>query len=249
MSFKNKLDLNKIPRHVAIIMDGNGRWAKKRNKQRIFGHREGANSIKAVVEAAIEINIKYVTLYAFSTENWNRPKLEVESLMKLLVKGVDEQLSELHKRNIKINTIGDENQLPNKVKNSIEKAKNKTGQNTGLNLIIALSYSSRWEILDAVKKICKDFKKNTISEMDITEDLFSNYLTTKDFPDPELLIRTSGEQRISNFLLWQISYSELIFTKILWPDYRKEEFFESIYEYQQRERRYGKTSEQLIITN
>ncbi len=244
MSYKDKLDTNKIPRHVAIIMDGNGRWAKKRNKNRIFGHKEGTNSVKLVVEAAYEIGVKHITLYAFSTENWNRPETEISGLMSLLVGGIKDELDYLHKQKVKLTVIGDDKNIAPSVKKAIKKAIEKTKDNTGLNVIIALSYSSRWEILNAVNNIIKDVADKKITEQ-IDEQMFSSYLTTANVPDPELLIRTSGEIRISNFLLWQISYSELYFTEKYWPDFKKEEFFEAIYDYQNRERRFGKTSEQL----
>ena len=246
MTIKNKIDLKKVPKHVAIIMDGNGRWAKKRNKNRIFGHKEGANSLKSVIKAAIEINLKYITIYAFSKENWSRPKKEVNALMSLLVKGVNDELSELHEQKIRIKRIGSNENLSKKVLKSIEKATDKTKNNTGLTLIIALNYSSRDEITNAVKKINRDINNNLLKEKQINETLFSKYLSTKNIPDPDLLIRTSGEKRISNFLLWQISYSELFFTDTLWPDFREENFFEIIYRFQQRERRFGKISEQLV---
>ena len=245
MSFKDKIDKQNIPQHVAIIMDGNGRWAKKQNKKRMFGHKEGANSTKKMAEAAIEIGVKYLTLYTFSTENWNRPKKEVEALMSLLIRGVKDELNELHKENIRILTIGDETRLPKNVLKYINKAKEKTKNNTRLFLTIALSYSSKWEIINAVNNIIKDVKNNIITDEFINENIFASYLATNNTPDPELLIRTGGEKRISNFLLWQIAYSELIFSDILWPDYKKEQFFETIYLYQQRERRFGKTSEQI----
>lgn len=247
MTFFEKIDLNKTPRHVAIIMDGNGRWAKNKGKNRLAGHREGAYSVRNVVEAAIETNVKYLTLYAFSTENWNRPKKEVEGLMSLLVKAINEQLDKLIEQNIKLSTIGDRESLPVKVQKEIDKAINASKNNTGLNLIIALSYSSRWEILNAVKNILSASKSMDIKPEDINENFFSEYLTTFNVPDPDLLIRTSGELRISNFLLWQLSYSELYFTPTLWPDFNKEEFFKAIYEFQQRERRFGKTTEQITI--
>lgn len=245
MSFKEKINLEKCPKHVAIIMDGNGRWAKKQGKQRIHGHRQGAYSAQNTVEAAIEIGIKNLTLYAFSTENWKRPKLEVDALMSLLVNSINNELEKLVEKNIRLHTIGDEKSLPRKVKSEVERAKKATQNNTGMNLIIALSYSSRWEITKAIIEISKDIKQNIIQPDFINESLFEKYLQTSNFPDPELLIRTSGEIRISNFLLWQISYSELMFTEVLWPDFGKEDFFEAIYNYQQRERRFGKTSEQI----
>jgi len=245
MSYKEKLDKKKIPRHVAIIMDGNGRWAKKRNKNRIFGHKAGTKSVKLVVEAAYEIGVEYLTLYAFSTENWNRPKTEISGLMSLLVGGINDELDYLHKQKVKLTVIGDDKNIAPTVKKAINKAIEKTKYNTGLNVIIALSYSSRWEIINAINNIIKDVSDKKIPEQ-ITEQIFSSYLTTANIPDPELLIRTSGEVRISNFLLWQISYSELYFTEKYWPDFKKEEFFEAIYDYQNRERRFGKISEQLV---
>ncbi len=245
MSLKDKIDLQKVPRHIAIIMDGNGRWAKKRNKERIFGHYEGVNSVRAIIKAAIEAGVKYLTLYAFSSENWQRPKEEVEALMDLLVKGVEEDLDKLNEQNVKLYVIGDIAGLPPKVKKSVDKALKATEKNTGLNLIIALNYGARQEILNAVKNIAIAVKNGKLDINAIDEKLFANYLTTKGIPDPDLLIRTSGEQRISNFLLWQISYTELYFTEILWPDFREEQFFEAIINYQNRERRFGKISEQL----
>jgi len=247
MTYLDKLDLKKIPSHVAIIMDGNGRWAKKKGKNRIFGHRQGADSVREVVEAASLTKVKNLTLYAFSTENWNRPKNEVEGLMSLLVSAINDQLEKLLEQNIKLSIIGDFDSLPTKVQSELKKALEFSKNNNGLNLIIALSYSSRWEIIEAVKKIATDCKNNKLEIEKIDEILFSNYLTTFNVPDPELLIRTSGEQRISNFLLWQLSYSELYFTDVLWPDFKKENFYEAIYDFQQRERRFGKTSEQINL--
>lgn len=249
MTYFDKIDLSAVPQHVAIIMDGNGRWAKKQGKNRLFGHRQGAYSVRDAVEAANELKVKYLTLYAFSTENWNRPKSEIEGLMSLLVRSINEQLDKLLEQNIKLHVIGDEKALPEKVKKEINKALESSKNNTGLNLIIALSYSSRWEIINAVKNIATDIKNNKIEIENIDENLFSNYLTTFNVPDPDLLIRTSGEQRISNFLLWQLSYSELYFTSTLWPEFNKEEFFKAIYDFQNRERRFGKTSEQIIMKN
>jgi len=247
MTYFKDIDLKKVPSHVAIIMDGNGRWAKSKGKNRLAGHRQGAYSVREVVEAAIELNVKNLTLYAFSTENWNRPKTEVEGLMSLLVRSINEQLDKLMEQNIKLHVIGNLKSLQPKVFSEISKAIDTSKNNTGLNLIVALSYSSRWEILNAVKNICQDFKNEKINIEEINENLFSEYLTTFNFPDPELLIRTSGELRISNFLLWQLSYSELYFTNTLWPDFKKEDFFKAIYDYQNRERRFGKTSEQIMI--
>ncbi len=244
-SFKDKIDLDKVPTHVAIIMDGNGRWAKKRNRERIYGHREGVNSVKAVVEAAGEIGVKYLTLYAFSSENWSRPKEEVEALMSLLVQGIHDELENIMKQNIRIRVIGDLSKLKADVRQAVEDSMEKTKDNTALNLVIALSYGSRDEIVDALRQIAQEVKEGKLEVEDITAETISNHLYTAGIPDPDLLIRTSGEVRISNFLLWQISYTELYFTPILWPEFKKEQFFEAIYNYQQRERRFGKISEQL----
>ena len=245
MSVKDKLNKEKLPKHVAIIMDGNGRWAKKRGKARVFGHKKGVETVHKIVEAAGEIGIEYLTLYAFSTENWNRPKDEVDSLMMLLVSTIKSEINTLIKNNVRLLTIGNSNDLPKKVNKKINEAIDKTKNNTGLNLVIALSYSSRWEIINAVKNIGNQIQQKKINVEDINNELFDKFLTTSKIPDPELLIRTSGEYRISNFLLWQIAYSELYFTNKLWPDFEKEDFFEAISNYQSRERRFGKTSEQI----
>lgn len=230
---------------MAIIMDGNGRWAQKRGNSRIFGHEHGVESVRSCIKAAANIGVRFLTLYAFSTENWKRPKYEVEALMSLLVKVVKSETEELNRNNVKLVVIGDKDSLPKKVReetNEIEKA---LLQNTGLTVVMALSYSSRWEILKAVKNIARDVKNSKIQPEDISQELFDSYLATAEIPDPELLIRTSGEERISNFLLWQIAYSELYFTPVLWPDFSEEDFYEAIFNYQQRERRFGKTSEQI----
>lgn len=245
MSFKEKLIKEKLPKHVAIIMDGNGRWAKKRGKARIFGHRKGAKSVHKIVDAAGDIGIDYLTLYAFSTENWNRPKDEVDALMMLLVSTINSEINTLIKNNVRLLTIGNLEDLPKKANKKITEAVNKSKNNTGLTLILALSYSSRWEIINAVKKIGNQIEQKNINIEDINDELFSDYLTTAKIPDPELLIRTSGEYRISNFLLWQIAYSELYFTEKLWPDFEEEDFYEAICNFQNRERRFGKTSEQI----
>ncbi len=236
----------KVPQHIAIIMDGNGRWAKKNNKERIFGHKEGAETARLITKLASDIGVKYLTLYAFSKENWNRPKDEVFGLMELLIEGVTDNLEELNNLNIKLHTIGDFENLPDNVKKSVVKAIETTKNNTGLNLIIALNYGSRWEIIEAVKNIATKYKNLEITLDEINEKLLSEHLTTKDFPDPDLLIRTSGECRISNFLLWQISYSEFYFSDLHWPDFRNDEFYKAIEIYNNRERRYGKISEQII---
>ena len=245
-SFRNRLDKNNIPEHIAIIMDGNGRWAAKHGKARVFGHESGVDSVRSVVEGAGEVGIKYLTLYAFSTENWDRPKDEVDALMGLLVHAIEMETEALNKNNVRLSTIGDINSMPAKVKEKLEGSIRFLKDNTGLNLVLALSYSSKWEIVNAVKNLVQDTINNKIKLELINNELFENYLNTAEIPDPELLIRTSGEFRISNFLLWQIAYSELYFTEKLWPDFRKEDLFEAIFDYQNRERRFGKTSEQLI---
>ena len=245
-SVKEKLNINKIPRHVAIIMDGNGRWAAKHGSERIFGHEHGVESVRSTVEGAGEIGIEYLTLYAFSTENWERPKNEVDALMGLLVQAIENETGELMKKNVRLGTIGDINKLPPDVAAKLNECIRLLEKNTGLNLILALSYSSKWEITKAVRNIANDVKNEKIQSKDIDDKLFESYLSTAQIPDPELLIRTSGEFRISNFLLWQIAYSELYFTEKLWPDFRKEDLFEAVYDFQNRERRFGKISEQLF---
>lgn len=245
MSFKKLIDINKLPEHIAIIMDGNGRWAKEHSKPRIYGHKHGVKSVRNIVEGAGEIGLKYLTLYAFSTENWNRPKLEVTALMQLLVNTISKEVASLNKNNVRLMAIGDLNSLPNNCNEELQKAIEKTKDNKGLTVVLALSYSAKWEILNAVKNLSKDIIENKIEIKDVSEEAFKNYLGTKDIPDPELLIRTSGEHRISNFLLWQIAYAELYFSNKLWPDYRKEDLFEAIVNFQNRERRFGLISEQL----
>jgi len=246
MSFKEKLIKEKLPAHIAIIMDGNGRWAKKQNKMRIFGHKEGVRTVRKITEASVEIGIKYLTLYTFSTENWNRPKLEVEGLMSLLVSTVNEETKTLMDNNVQLLTIGNIDAMPKKVADKLRSSIEQTSKNDGMKLILALSYSSRWEITEAVRRIACDTANGKLQSNDITADLISSYLQTAQIPDPELLIRTSGERRISNFLLWQIAYSELYFTDLLWPEFTEESLYEALYDYQCRERRFGKTSEQLI---
>lgn len=245
MSKKDFIDKNNIPKHIAIIMDGNGRWAKEQGEQRFVGHQEGVYSVKAVVETAAELKIDYLTFYAFSTENWNRPKEEIDALMSLLVKTIRSEVFDLNNNNIRLLAIGNIQDLPKDVQVELNEAIQETSQNTGLSLVIALSYSSRWEIKNAIQNIVKDIQKGTLKETEITDDLISDYLTTKNIPNPDLLIRTSGEYRLSNFLLWQIAYSELYFTNKYWPEFRQEELFEAIIDYQKRERRFGKTSEQI----
>lgn len=239
----DKIDKTKLPKHVAIIMDGNGRWAKQRNLDRTFGHREGINSVRDVIEAASAIDISYITLYTFSTENWNRPSEEIDALMALMVQAIVNETPDLLKNGIKLATIGDISRLPQQTRDALDKCIEDTSKCTKLTLVLALSYSSRWELVEALKNIAADKETGKIDIID--EKLVSKYLTTKNIPDPDLLIRTGGEYRISNFLLWQIAYSELYFTDTLWPDFRRDAFYEAILDYQGRERRFGKTSEQV----
>lgn len=239
MSFKEKIDLKKLPSHVAIIMDGNGRWARKKGKLRIFGHQHGVAAVRDATEAAAELGINYLTLYAFSTENWNRPKLEVNALMELLVKTIHAETKTLTKNNIKLAAIGDLDSLPKKCRNELNEAIDKTSGNTRMTLVLALSYSSKWEITNAMKQIAGLVATKQLTPDKITDELISQNLSTANMPDPELLIRTSGEHRISNFLLWQIAYSELYFIEKLWPDFRREDFYKAIYDFQKRERRFG----------
>lgn len=246
MNINKEIDLNNLPKHVAIIMDGNGRWAKKVGKIRIFGHQNAIKAVRDTIESAAEIGIKYLTLYTFSTENWNRPKAEVNALMELLVNALNKETPNLMENNIKLVTIGQTNLLPKKAFNKLQETIDSTKNNTGLTLVLALSYSSKWELTNAIKNIANDVKESKISIDSINDELISSYLETRNIPDPELMIRTSGEIRISNFLLWQIAYSELYFTDVLWPDFGKEDFTNAILEYQKRERRFGKTTEQLV---
>jgi undecaprenyl diphosphate synthase len=235
-----------IPQHIAIIMDGNGRWAKKQGKIRTAGHEAGTKSVRKIVEESVRLNIKYLTLYTFSTENWNRPKYEINALMQILVNSLNKEEPTLNKNNIRLHAIGHLDQLKKDIKKQLMQVIDNTSKNDGLNLVLALSYSAKWEIIEAVKTITEEVKQNKLESKDITKDLFKNYLCTKNFPDPDLLIRTGGEQRISNFLLWQIAYSELYFTPCLWPDFDEKALKKAIIDYQNRERRFGKTSEQLI---
>lgn len=239
-TFKEKIDADRLPQHVAIIMDGNGRWAKERGYDRIFGHQNGVTSVREVTEAAAEIGIKYLTLYAFSTENWGRPQQEVDALMELLIDTIEKETPTLNKNNVSLHAIGDLSRLPQSAREKLQRCIDDTAKNNGLSLVLALSYSARWEIMDAIKKINVDICKGTLQVDQINDELVASYLTTKSIPDPDLLIRTSGEFRISNFLLWQIAYAELYFTQTHWPDFRKENFFEAICDFQQRERRFGK---------
>ncbi len=244
-SIKDQLVKEKLPKHVAIIMDGNGRWAKKRGNMRIFGHKNGVKSVREVTEASAELGIEYLTLYAFSTENWNRPKLEVEALMTLLVTTISSETKTLMENNVRLKVIGSMESLPSMVLKNLNECIADTSKNSGLTLVLALSYSSRWEIVEAVKEIALKAKAGLIDVESITADTFSSFLSTSGMPDPELMIRTSGEQRISNFLLWQLAYSELSFSEVLWPDFRKEDFYKALLDYQNRERRFGLTSEQI----
>jgi undecaprenyl diphosphate synthase len=245
MSLKDKLDFRKLPRHIAIIMDGNGRWAKEQGKDRLFGHYHGVESVRNIVEGCAELQIGYLTLYAFSTENWDRPKEEVSGLMELLVQTIKQEVSTLNKNNIKLHVIGNTAMLPASARTELEEACEATSTNSGLNLVMALSYSSRWEILEAVRKMAVEVAAHHLDPGKITAEVFERHLCTAGFPDPELMIRTSGEYRISNFLLYQLAYSELYFTSTLWPDFRKENLYEAIWDYQNRERRFGKISEQI----
>ena len=245
MSNFDNINKNKIPKHVAIIMDGNGRWAKQRGNQRVFGHENGVSAVRSSIEAAAKVGVDYLTLYAFSTENWNRPKYEVDALMSLMVNVIKSEADELNKNNVQLKVIGDRNSLPKRVNKEIDKLILKLSRNTGLTVVMALSYSSHWEIINAVKSIANDVKKEKIDTEDISRELFDSYLSTAEIPNPELMIRTSGESRLSNFLLWQLAYSELYFTPTLWPDFKQEDFYLAICDFQQRERRFGKTSEQI----
>lgn len=245
MGYKDQIDLSRLPQHIAIIMDGNGRWAKGKGKLRVFGHHNGVVSVSDVVEGAGEIGVKYLTLYTFSAENWNRPKLEVAAIMELLVSTINKEINKLMTNNVKLKAIGDLDMLPKKCSKELQGAIEKTSNNTGLVLTLALSYGSRREIVQATQKIAQKVLNGELKVEDINDDAFAANLYTHDIPDPELLIRTSGEYRISNYLLWQIAYAELYFTAKLWPDFRREDLYEAILDYQQRERRFGKTSEQV----
>ncbi len=245
MTLLDQINKDRLPQHIAIIMDGNGRWAKKHGKQRFVGHQQGAKTVRDIVKVAGELGIKYLTLYAFSTENWNRPKLEVDALMSLLVSSINSEIKDLIRNNVRLLSIGNHDILPKNVKNKLYQAIEKTSKNTGLTLVVAISYSAKWEIVEAVKKIANQVLERKISTEDINEQVFDNSLSTSGLPHPELMIRTSGEYRISNFLLWQLAYSELYFTDRLWPEFSKEDLYRAILDFQSRERRFGKTSEQV----
>jgi undecaprenyl diphosphate synthase len=245
MTYKEQIQQDRIPRHVAIIMDGNGRWAKRQGLARMFGHRQGVETVHSITEAAAALGIEYLTLYTFSTENWNRPKEEVDALMALLVDTIAKETPTLMKNNVRLQTIGDISRLPQVTHDKFVACIDQTSQNTGLTLVIALSYSARWELIRSTQLIAEAVKEGKMLVEDINEETISSHLTTATMPDPDLLIRTSGELRISNFLLWQLAYSELYFTDCLWPEFTNEEFYHAIVDYQHRERRFGKTSEQV----
>src|SRR5882724_5185712 len=242
---REKIDMQRLPRHIAIIMDGNGRWAQEKGQDRLFGHFHGVESVRDIVEGCAELGIGYLTLYAFSTENWDRPQYEVVGLMELLVNTIRNEVESLHKNNIRLHVIGDMSMLPDYARNELNEALDFTKGNTGLNLIMALSYSGRWELLNAVKNIAHEVKSGNLNIEEIDQDTLQQYLCTSAFPDPELMIRTSGEYRISNFLLYQLAYAELYFTNVRWPDFRKDNLYEAIINFQGRERRFGKTSDQV----
>ncbi|MBR4962462.1 MAG: isoprenyl transferase [Muribaculaceae bacterium] len=244
-SYLQQIDKTRLPKHIAIIMDGNGRWAKAQGFDRSYGHKKGVDSVRVVTEAATEIGIKYLTLYTFSTENWNRPKEEIDALMALMVMAIERETPDLIKNGVRLQAIGNLDRMPEEVRARLNKCISDTAQGTGVTLVLALSYSSRWEIVDAVKKISSKVKNGEMAIEDINEDTITSSLTTSQIPDPDLLIRTGGEERISNFLMWQISYSELYFTSEYWPEFGKESLYKAICNYQSRERRFGKTSEQL----
>ena len=237
-----------IPNHIAIIMDGNGRWAKKRSLPRIAGHKEGVESVRDIVEICGQLGVNYLTLYAFSTENWKRPKQEVSLLMRLLMRALRDETDKLHEKNVRVHTIGDIAALPQEVQDELLDAIEKTKHNTGLNLLLALSYSGRWDLINAVKQIASEVKKGNLKIEHINDQIVSQHLSTKDIPEPDLLVRTSGELRISNFLLWQLAYSEIYISEVLWPDFRRGELYKAISDYQKRERRFGMVSEQLKKT-
>lgn len=241
----DQIDKNHLPKHIAIIMDGNGRWAEEKGQERLFGHFHGVESVRNIVEGSAELGIQYLTLYAFSTENWDRPKTEVDGLMALLVDTIRKEVATLNKNNIRLHVIGDLSMLPDFAVKELNEALSLTEKNTGLNLVMALSYSSRWELLNAVKQIALAVKQNNLDPENIDQHTLKSYLTTSNFPDPELMIRTSGEYRISNFLLYQLAYAELYFTNTRWPDFRKENLYEAIIDFQNRERRFGKTGKQV----
>jgi undecaprenyl diphosphate synthase len=242
---KEKIDLTRVPRHIAIIMDGNGRWAQKHQMHRYEGHREGVVSLHEVVEAADKVGVKYLTVYTFSTENWNRPQEEIDALMALMVIAIQQEIEGLMKNNVRLQVIGDMNRLPAVTKQALEDCIEQTSKNTGITMVLAISYSAHWEIVEAAKKMTEEVKEGKLEINSIDEKLFPNYLSTKNIPDPDLLIRTGGEHRISNYLLWQLAYAEFYFTDVYWPEFRGNNLYEAIIEFQKRERRFGKTGEQV----
>jgi undecaprenyl diphosphate synthase len=246
MSLLKQINTAKLPSHLAIIMDGNGRWARQRGMDRIFGHQQGVKALREIIEASAELKIKFLTVYAFSTENWGRPDEEVSALMGIMVQSLNKETDTLIKNNIRLTAIGDTERLAADVRERLMETINVTSDATGLNLIVAMSYSSRWEMTEAAKKLSADIAGGSVDPASVNEYNFEEYLTTHGVPDPELMIRTSGEMRISNFLLWQLAYTELYFTEILWPDFGKEELYKAIIDFQKRERRFGKTGEQLL---
>ncbi|MBW7847166.1 MAG: isoprenyl transferase [Bacteroidales bacterium] len=245
MGLKEQIDLTKLPQHIAIIMDGNGRWAKQHGQQRVFGHRNGVTAVRESAEAAAELGIPFLTVYAFSTENWNRPKVEVNALMKLLLQTIENELTTLNKNNIRLNAIGDLGSLPKENQKKLQKVMDDTRHNSRMTLTLALSYSGRWDLVEAARALARKVAQGECRPEDVDADLLNSLLSTSEMPDPELLIRTSGEYRISNFLLWQIAYAELYFTLTLWPDFRRDDLYAAIIDYQHRERRFGKTSDQI----
>ncbi|MEZ5019890.1 MAG: isoprenyl transferase [Bacteroidetes bacterium] len=245
MTFRDQIDISRLPGHVAVIMDGNGRWAHRRGRERIFGHHQGVKAVRKTVEAAAELGVRFLTLYAFSTENWNRPEDEVTALMDLMVESINNETHTLVEKGISLKVIGDLSRLSEKVRNRLFETMKTTSDGSRMTLIVALSYSSRWEISEACRRIALAVKEGRMNENEINEQTVTESLTTSDIPDPELMIRTSGEKRISNFLLWQLAYTELYFTEKLWPDFGKEDFYKAVADFQKRERRYGKTSEQI----
>lgn len=239
------IDKNRVPQHVAIIMDGNGRWAQKQSHRRIFGHQHAIKAVHEAVEAAVASGVKYLTLYTFSTENWNRPQEEIDGLMELLIKAIRDETKTLMENNVRLETIGDTQRIPERSRLKLLDCIKDTSANTTMTLVLALSYSARWETAEALRQICTDAREGRITPETITEDTLRNYLATRNYPDPDLLIRTGGELRISNFLLWQMAYTEFYFSDQLWPDFRKEDFFDAVYDYQNRQRRFGKTGDQV----
>lgn len=246
MDLKEQINKDKLPRHIAVIMDGNGRWAKQHGQARVFGHRNGVKAVRETTEAAAELGIEYLTLYAFSTENWNRPKLEVSALMTLLVETLNKEVATLMKNNIRLKAIGDLSRLPSKTHKALLQGMKRTAGNTRMTLVLALNYSSRWELVEAAREIALRVSQGDLEAEQIDESVLAGSLSTRDMPDPELLIRTSGEHRLSNFLLWQLAYAEFCFSPVFWPDFRKEHLYEAIIDFQKRERRFGKISEQLV---